>query len=84
MRGWNSLGLATVLFYLEEELDSLESLLADVERLGFRDKDQRLLEELAWLYVEMDDCSRVTRLFGEIKDQFPGYQIPVELREVCP
>ena len=84
MMGWNSLGLATVLFYLDEDLDAIPGLLREAEEFGRREKDQRLLEELGWLYVEMEDCANVTRLFGEIKDQFPSYQPPVELREECP
>ena len=84
MNPWNSLGLATVLYYVGEGDDQIGGLLADAERLGFKEKNVRLLEELAWLYAEMEDCDSANRIFSDMKNKFGDYTVPLELRDLCP
>jgi tetratricopeptide (TPR) repeat protein len=80
---WNSLGLATMLFYVDEDPERMESLLAETERLGFKEKDSRLLGELGWLFIEMDNCGQAIDLFNRIENQMPDYIQPPEIEETC-
>lgn len=82
---WTAYGLAAVLFYLEEDPAMMDKMLQEAERMGIKENDLALLQELAWLYVEMDDCSNGLRLADLIYRQFPEIPPDVfsELELVC-
>ena len=82
--GWNALGLAAVLYYLGEDPDQMAEMLGAAEQVGLREDIRRLLEELGWLLVQIEDCGNASRIFSEIQDRYPDYIVPAELRERCP
>jgi serine/threonine protein kinase len=81
--GWNSLGLATMLYYVDEAPDEMDDHLRDAERLGLKEQDVWLLEELGWLYYEMDECTVAKDLMGKMENQIPGYVANPDLKDVC-
>ena len=81
--GWNALGLGTMLYYVNESPDEMVENLNEAERLGLKENDVWLLEELAWLRYEMDDCQAVKDLLTKMENRIPGYVANPDLKDVC-
>ena len=81
--GWNTLGLGTMLYYVDESPDEMQENLNEAERLGLKVMDVWLLEELAWLRYEMDDCQGVKDLLAKMEGRIPDYVANPDLKDVC-
>ncbi|MBN2044091.1 MAG: protein kinase [Anaerolineales bacterium] len=81
---WNTLGLATMLYYVDESQDEMVDMINETERLGMKELDTRVLEELGWLLIEMGDCLGVNKLMDNVENRFPDYQRHQMMKEICP